>query len=57
MCIKGSAGGYFDNRICFRKTVPVVDMVLEVHKLGLTVIAVTSMDYSFLGDAMLLQKE
>ena len=41
----------------FGKTVPVVDMVLEVHKLGLTVIAVTSMDYSFLGDAMLLQKE
>ena len=41
----------------FGKTVPVVDMVLEVHKLGLNVIAVIFMDYSFLGDAMLLQKE
>lgn len=28
------------------KTVPVVDMALEAHKLGLTVIAVTSMAYS-----------
>ena len=41
----------------FGKTVPVVDKVLEAHKLGLTVIAVTSIAYSFLGDAMLLQKE